>query len=94
MPITPDQIKQAIEEGIINAFKDPAIHCRYAISPEEHINQHAAIARFMVFTEKIENIKWKALQTLVIAIIMGLFGLVVFGAAVKIKLFTFLGIIR
>jgi uncharacterized protein (DUF2344 family) len=82
----------ATSEGIRLAMADPEIHCRYQIKPEDHFAQHEALKGFMKLTEKINNITWKTLQSVVVFIVLGLFGLMLFGAAVKMKLFSILGI--
>ena len=87
-----EEIGETVRLAVIEAFKDPELHCRYAIAPDEHSAQHEALKGFMEFTEKLNGIKWKTLQTLVAFIVLGLFGLALFGAAVKIKLLTLLGL--
>jgi len=87
-----EEISEIVKLAVIDAFKDPELHCRYAIAPDDHSAQHEALKGFMQFTEKLNGIKWKTLQTLIVFIVMGLFGLALFGAAVKIKLLTLLGI--
>lgn len=88
---TLEQIKTAISEGIVEAMKNPEIHCRYAISPDEHSAQHAALKGFMEFTDRINGIKWKTAQTLIVMAVVGLFSMMLFGAYVKLKLTTFFG---
>jgi adenosine deaminase len=87
-----DQFAELVTDAIRAALADPAIHCRYNITPDKHTKQHEALQRFINFTDRIESIKWKSLQSLVIFIVLGLFSLAIFGAAVKIKLLSFLGL--
>lgn len=89
---TLDEIRSAVADGITAALSDPAIHCRYGISPDDHMLQHEALKGFISFTDRVNGIKWKTFQTLVIFIVMALFGLMLFGAAVKIRLLTFMGL--
>ena len=91
MLMTTDEVKSIIREAIVEAFKDPEIHCRYAISPDDHMAQHEALKGFMEFTEKINGIKWKTAQTLVIMAVVSLFSLMLFGAYVKLKVMTWFG---
>jgi len=87
-----EEIGEIVKLAVIEAFKDPELHCRYAIAPDEHSAQHEALKGFMEFTEKLNGIKWKTAQAVVVAAVMAAFGLMLFGAAVKIKLLTLLGI--
>lgn len=91
MPMTTDEVKTIIREAVVEAFKDPEIHCRYAISPDDHMAQHEALKGFMQFTEKINGIKWTTLQTLAVMMVVGLFSLMLFGAYVKLKVMTWFG---
>lgn len=86
------EISEIVRQAIIAAFKDPEIHCRYSIQPDDHSKQHEALQGFIEFTEKVNGIKWKTLQTLVVYVVMAAFGLMLFGAAVKLKLLTFIGL--
>ena len=90
--ITKEQIQQAITDGIAKAFRDPEMHCRYAISPDEHAAQHAALKGFMEFTERINGIKWKTAQTLVVMAVISMFTMMLFGAYVKLKVMIWFGI--
>ncbi len=90
--VTLEQIRDAISEGIAAAMANPEIHCRYVISPDEHAAQHAALKGFMEFTDKINGIKWKTAQTIVVMIVVSLFTAMLFGAYVKLKLMTFFGL--
>lgn len=84
-----DEIKLIVKDAILEAFADPIVHCRYGISPEEHATQHEALKNFMTFTNNVNGIKWKTIQTIVIIIVGGLFSLMLFGAYIKLKLTTF-----
>ncbi len=89
--MTSDEVKTIIRDAVVEAFKDPAIHCRYAISPDDHMAQHEALKGFMSFTDKVNGIKWKTVQTLVIMAVVSLFSLMLFGAYVKLKVVTWFG---
>jgi hypothetical protein len=89
--LTSEEVRSTIKAAVVEAFKDPTVHCRYGISPEEHTAQHAALKNFMLFTEKINGIKWKTGQTIIVMVVMWLFMMMVFGAYVKLKIMTWFG---
>ena len=93
--MTPEEIKtivaEAIKDGIAGAFADPALHCRYSISPTQHDDEHEAIRKFMKLMGRIEDMKWGIIQKLVVGILGVAFTLMVIGAAAKLKFFGGLG---
>ena len=90
--MTSNEIKVAVRDAVIEVFKDPEIHCRYNITADDHSAQHEALRRFISFTDKIDGIKWKSVQTLVIISVIWLFSIFIFGAYIKLKLTTWFGL--
>ena len=87
-----DQLREIITSAVKEALASPEIHCRYAITPGDHAEQHEALKDFMDFVSNVNKIKWKTLQTLVVYAVLALFGLAIFGAAVKLKVMSFFGV--
>lgn len=88
--MTSDEIKAAVEAGIRSALADPEFHCRYKISPEDHSRQHQAMEKFIVFTARLDDLKWSVMKKLIAWMVIGAFGLMLFGAAVKTKVLDIL----
>lgn len=82
-----EELKELILEAVTQALANPANHCRYQISPEEHRLQHEALERFIQFTSRIDDLKWDVLKKLIAVVLISLFSLAMFGTAVKLKLF-------
>jgi hypothetical protein len=77
--MTAEEIQKAITEGISAAFKDPATHCRYRISPQQHDEDHLFIRQFVVNMGKVSDIKFFVLRWLVVAILSVVSGWAAFG---------------
>ena len=87
-----EEISLIVRQAVTDALNDPSCRCRYNIEPETHAIQHSALKGFMEFTEKLNGIKWKTVQALIVGAVLAAFSLMLFGAVVKIKLLSLLGI--
>ena len=87
-----EEISSIVRQAVTDALNDPSCRCRYNIEPDAHAAQHLALKGFMEFTDKLNGIKWKTVQALVVGAVVAAFSLMLFGAAVKIKLLTLLGL--
>ena len=90
--MTHEEITQCVTDGIRAALSDPRIHCRYHVPPEDHDAQHEAMKRFIRFTGRLEDMKWKAVGKFFAAFVIFLFGLMAYGAAIKLKILLGLGL--
>jgi len=87
-----EEISLIVRQAVTAALNDPSCRCRYNIDPDAHAIQHLALKGFIEFTEKLNGIKWKTVQALIVGAVLAAFSLMLFGAAVKIKLLAILGI--
>ena len=90
--MTPEQIQQAIVDGVREAFRSPELHCRYNITPDEHAAQHKAITEFLTTMARIDGIKWEVAKKLATYAAVGLVVLVGYGALGQIG--KLLGIVK
>jgi hypothetical protein len=83
--VTHDEIKHAIAEGVMEAFKNPELHCRYRITAERHDEDHILIQQFMRNVGKVSDIKFFVIRWAVIAVLSLVAGLTGFGIVHKIQ---------
>jgi hypothetical protein len=95
MTMTNEEIKEivsdAIKEGLTEVLQNKQLFCRYAINPELHDEEHAALRKFIKVMARIEDMKWSVLQKIVIGAVGIAFALMVYGAIAKLTVFGGLG---
>ena len=88
----PEEIKAAIVAGVQEAFKNPTLHCRYSIPPEEHATQHQEIKDFLATMARIDAIKWEVAKKIATYLAVGVVVLIGYGAIAYLG--RHLGIVR
>ena len=81
--MTPEDIKSAITEGINEAFQNPALHCRYRITEDQHAEDHLFMQQFIKNMGKVSDIKFFVLRWLVVAVLSVIAGWAAFGVIHK-----------
>ena len=81
--MTHDEIKRAISEGVMEAFRNPELHCRYRIAAERHDEDHILIQQFMKNVGKVSDIKFFVIRWAVVAVLSAVAGLAGFGLLQK-----------
>lgn len=68
-----EEQKEIIHETVKAYIESTGHQCQYDVDPGVHKDHHQAFARFMDTMDRIENVKWGALKTLISAIVLALF---------------------
>ena len=89
--IVSDAIKEGLAEGLTEVLQNRQLFCRYAINPEMHDEEHAALRKFIKVMGRIEDMKWSVLQKIIIGAVGIAFALMIYGAVAKLTIFGGLG---
>jgi len=88
---TREEIAEIVTDAVRAVMAAPEIHCRYSFDPEKHDLEHEALRRFIRVVGRIEDVKWGTLQKLIVTLIVGAFGLMVYGGLMKLQILGGLG---
>jgi len=88
-PLTKEELKEIVEEGILKALSDPKLHCRYSTPPDLHQKQHEQLAIFLDTMNKIQGVKWDIAKRVLSWVAIGV--VIIFGYGIFYKVKMLLG---